>query len=196
MKQRPRTTTTLPIRAGPLSNMRAGMFSKLTSERSVSSLLNQTAVRFLGNARDLKKKRKKEKKAQTNVRLLQVNKSPSCCGFAWSIQLCYQAFFFPFQPCTHVKKRSLKHIQPLRISRSGGGVMLVCLVCAHLCSWLRTKNEDGWLGSDPGQITKKCAFLSPWVSPVVAPPRQTHTNSLNRETREWRHWVKQGVWGF
>lgn len=42
--------------------MRAGMFSKLTSERSVSSLLNQTAVRFLGNARDLKKKERKKKK--------------------------------------------------------------------------------------------------------------------------------------
>lgn len=78
--------------------------------------------------------------------------------------------------------------------RAQGHAMLVYLVCAHFSRWLRTKNGECQAGSGPSQITQKCAFLSPWVSPVVFPLRQTDTNSLNKETREWRHWVNEGVW--
>lgn len=74
--------------------------------------------------------------------------------------------------------------------------MMVYLVCAHFSTWQRTKTGECQAGGDPSQITQKCAFLSPWVSPVVVPLRQTDTNRLNRETREWRHWVNQGVWCF
>lgn len=43
-----------------------------------------------------------------------------------------------------------------------------------------------WRRSKPNYAKKKCAFLSPWVSPVVVPLRHTErdTNRLNGETRE------------
>lgn len=43
--------------------------------------------------------------------------------------------------------------------------------------WPGTKNEECGVGSDPSQITEKCTFLSPWVSPVVVPLRDRRRQS-------------------
>lgn len=53
--------------------------------------------------------------------------------------------------------------------------MMAYLVCTNFCTWLRTKIGESQAVSDPSQITQKCAFLSPWVTPVVVPLRQTQT---------------------
>lgn len=59
----------------------------------------------------------------------------------------------------------------------------------------RVAEEREWSGGvAASQKTQKCAFLYPWVSPVVATTRQTYkTKRVNVEIKKARETARKGV---
>lgn len=101
----------------------------------------------------------------------------------FALLFCSLQFTYCFWPHLNCDRTWMNCATLAKNKQEGGRcAMMVYLVCAHLSTWLRTKNGECQAGGDPSQITQKCAFLSPWVSPVVVPLRQTDAH-------------KQAEWG-